>query len=140
MEKQAKKVYDALYYQTLSIENKKIRLKRAKSWRLEHPAETKEHQNVYYMRHSEQRRNYNKEYKKALPVLVYRWISPKGYTAYVGRGTRYRINSHKRNSAWYEPDMFVRTLKARNEWHAMKLEGLWGELFQPRYNKDGYRR
>lgn len=76
-----------------------------------------------------------------LSVLVYRWISPDGYTAYVGRGPITRVLAHKNKcrSPWWEPNMFYRTLRARNEWHAMKLEGLWGELFRPRYNKEGYR-
>jgi alanyl-tRNA synthetase len=79
-------------------------------------------------------------YYRSLCPLVYRWVSPsKKFTAYVGRGTMRRAMQH-RNSPWYEPDMVVKVLRARNEWHSMHLEGLWGELFRPRYNKDGYRK
>jgi len=140
MSKETKRLYDAVYYQGLTQEQLRVRYERNKIWQSNNPERLKQFQKNYYERKREEKREYNRKYKKSLPIFVYRWISPEGYTAYVGRGTRYRINSHKKRSQWFESNMFVRTLKARNEWHAMRLEGLWGELFQPRYNKDGYRR
>ena len=35
--------------------------------------------------------------------------------------------------------MLLHVQEARDEWHAMELEGQWGQRFQPRYNIEGIR-
>lgn len=128
---------------------------RIKAYKKAHPDKVKKWHRTYYLKNKEKIKDRstswnknNKESRAAIlhkydtnvKPLVYRWISPKGFTAYVGRGTLHRANQHRTRSFWFEDGMFLRILYARNEWHSMRLEGLWGELFRPRYNKDGYRR
>ncbi len=100
----------------------------------------------YYLAHPEKYALYGerqKQKQRALgrPHFVYMYVSPKGYVAYVGRGSMQRVIAHQkdRRSSWYETDMVLHTMPARNEWHAMQLEGEWGERFQPRYNIEGIR-
>lgn len=104
----------------------------------------KAYRESWWAAHPDKRSEYNETTKatrraQARQKYVYRWISPEGFTAYVGRGVMQRAVSHQKGSPWWKPGMTLSTLKARNEWHAMKLEGLWGELFQPRFNAEGYR-
>lgn len=84
-------------------------------------------------------RIYEKRWRDKRPPLVYRWRDGNGVIEYVGRGTFQRLRAHITKSNWWTPEHTYSYMVCRNEWHAMHLEGLWGELFQPRRNVEGYR-
>lgn len=104
------------------------------------------YQKAYRASHRDENRVYQKAYYAdwvRLPrsVVVYRWFEPDtGVTLYVGRGTSRRPHWHRSRSLWATSTMVLKMQIARNEWHAMALEGRWGERYQPIHNKDGYRR
>jgi len=85
----------------------------------------------------------NQRYAEQRPV-VYVWIAPDGKADYVGRGTEARAVSHgypyrRKWSPWWTPEHRLRMKVCDSEWHAMEMEGVWGQFYQPRFNKEGYR-
>lgn len=103
-----------------------------------------EYQKAYYQSNidklRERHREYSRNRKANLKPLVYRWINPDGITVdYVGRGTIDRARD-KRKKEWLTKEHTLIYEECLNEWHAMEMEGKWGQLYHPRYNVDGYRR
>ena len=94
---------------------------------------------VYRESNPEKIRQAQKNYYNTQPIVVYRWRNAEGIVDYVGRGTLLRAKRRK-TATWWTPEHTMSYMVCRNEWHSMRMEGIWGELFQPRYNKDGYRR
>lgn len=105
-----------------------------------HKKEIYRNQRKWYLANKDRYHALNKKYRDNLPPVVYRWRDGKGIIDYVGRGSLARARIHAHRSKWWTPEHTMSYMICRNEWHSMKMEGIWGELFQPRYNKDGYRR
>jgi hypothetical protein len=106
--------------------------------------ESKEYQAAYYKKNRDvlrARQNATAKQRRAsLKPIVYRWLNPDGITVdYVGRGTIERAKDKKKKE-WLTKEHTLIYEECLNEWHAMEMEGKWGQLYAPRYNKDGYRK
>lgn len=121
-----------------------------RKWRKNHPERNKELGKKYdairnktekrRLSHRESQRLRQQRYRK-IPI-VYVWMTPDGLADYVGRGSRNRALQHKYKSLkspWWTPNHVLLSMTCENEWQAMEYEGKWGQFYQPRFNKEGYR-